>query len=44
MIYFANFNVNINAYFELFCYCMQHSNSYLNVKTIDYTIASLATA
>ena len=41
MIYFANFNVNINAYFYLFCYGIQHSNCYSNVKNIDHSITSL---
>ena len=37
MIYLAHFNININAYFLSFCYCMQHWNCYLNVKNIDHT-------
>ena len=35
MIYFVNFNTNINAYFQSFVYCMQYSNCSLNVKNID---------
>ena len=40
MIYFADFNININAYLSWFCYCMQHSNCYWN---IDHSITSLNT-
>ena len=40
MIYFADFNININAYLSWFYYCMQHSNCYWN---IDHSITSLNT-
>ena len=40
MIYFANFNVNINACLSWFCYCMEHSNCYWNK---DHSITSLNT-
>ena len=40
MIYFANFNININACLWWFCYCMEHSNYYWNK---DHSITSLNT-
>ena len=46
MIYFANFNIKINAYFSSFFLTVriiQIANCYSNVKNIDHSIPNLNT-
>ena len=46
MIYFANFNIKINAYFSSFFFTVriiQIANCYSNVKNIDHSITNLNT-